>query len=135
MSEIRDGENLWQWSELEIRLNVVRWSTILQKHSSSLSSSRHRRQSSGFYSLNHKSKSASIHYPFSELWLLTIWDWTVFQRFKTFVGFISFHATSLYYNPWKHHKTKDLLKFSGGYRNRPVVVASNVLTNIGNWTL
>ena len=29
--EIRNGENLWQWSRLEIRLNALRWSTILQK--------------------------------------------------------------------------------------------------------
>ena len=31
MSEIRDGEDLWQWSRLEIRLNVFHRSTILQK--------------------------------------------------------------------------------------------------------
>ena len=31
MLEIRDGEDLWQWSQLEIRLNVFRWSTIPQK--------------------------------------------------------------------------------------------------------
>ena len=31
MSEIRDGEDLWQWSMLEIRLNAFRLSTILQK--------------------------------------------------------------------------------------------------------
>ena len=31
MSEIRDSENLWQWSRLEIRLNAFRRSTILQK--------------------------------------------------------------------------------------------------------
>ena len=30
VSEIRDGEGLWQWSRLEIRLNAVR-STIPQK--------------------------------------------------------------------------------------------------------
>ena len=29
--EIRDGEDLWQWSRLEIRLNAIRRSTILQK--------------------------------------------------------------------------------------------------------
>ena len=31
MSEIRDSEDLWQWSRLEIRLNAFRHSTILQK--------------------------------------------------------------------------------------------------------
>ena len=31
VSEICDGEDLWQWSRLEIRLNVVRRSTIPQK--------------------------------------------------------------------------------------------------------
>ena len=32
VSEIHDGENLWQWSRLEIRLNAFRRSTIPQKH-------------------------------------------------------------------------------------------------------
>ena len=31
VSGIRDGEDLWQWSRLEIRLNVFRRSTIPQK--------------------------------------------------------------------------------------------------------
>ena len=31
VSEIRDGEDLWQWSRLEIRLNVFRRSTIPQR--------------------------------------------------------------------------------------------------------
>ena len=31
MSEIRDDEDLWQWSRLEIRLTVFRRSTIPQK--------------------------------------------------------------------------------------------------------
>ena len=31
VSETHDGEDLWQWSRLEIRLNVFRRSTILQK--------------------------------------------------------------------------------------------------------
>ena len=31
VSEIRDGEDLWQWSQLEIRLNTFRRSTITQK--------------------------------------------------------------------------------------------------------
>ena len=31
VSEIRNGENLWQWSRLEIRLNAFRRSTIPQK--------------------------------------------------------------------------------------------------------
>ena len=31
VSEIRDGENFWQWSRLEIRLNTFRRSTIPQK--------------------------------------------------------------------------------------------------------
>ena len=31
MSEIRDGEDLWQWSRLEIRLAAFRRSTIPQK--------------------------------------------------------------------------------------------------------
>ena len=31
MSEIHDGEDLWQWSQLEIRLNPFCWSTIPQK--------------------------------------------------------------------------------------------------------
>ena len=31
VSEIRDGEDLWQWSWLEIRINAFRRSTILQK--------------------------------------------------------------------------------------------------------
>ena len=30
VSEIRDGEDLWQWSQLEIRLNAFRWSNIPQ---------------------------------------------------------------------------------------------------------
>ena len=30
-----DGENLWQWSRQEIRLNTFRWSTIPQKKKSS----------------------------------------------------------------------------------------------------
>ena len=39
VSEIRDGEDLWQWSQLEIRLNAFRQSTIPQNNSSSSSSS------------------------------------------------------------------------------------------------
>ena len=31
VSEIRDGEDLWQWSRLEIRINAFRRSTIPQK--------------------------------------------------------------------------------------------------------
>ena len=31
VSEIRDGEDLWQWSRLEIRLNAFRRPTIPQK--------------------------------------------------------------------------------------------------------
>ena len=31
MPEIRAGDDLWQWSRLEIRLNAFRWSTISQK--------------------------------------------------------------------------------------------------------
>ena len=31
VSEIHDGEDLWQWSRLEIRLNAFRWSTKPQK--------------------------------------------------------------------------------------------------------
>ena len=31
MSEIQDGEDLWQWSWLEIRLNPLHWSNIPQK--------------------------------------------------------------------------------------------------------
>ena len=31
VSEIRDGEDLWQWSRLELRLNAFRRSTISQK--------------------------------------------------------------------------------------------------------
>ena len=31
MLEICDVENLWQWSQLQIRLNPFRWSTIPQK--------------------------------------------------------------------------------------------------------
>ena len=31
VSEILDGEDLWQWSQLEIGLNAFYWSTILQK--------------------------------------------------------------------------------------------------------
>ena len=31
MPEIHNGKDLWQWSWLEIRLNVFRWSTIPQK--------------------------------------------------------------------------------------------------------
>ena len=31
VSEIRDGEDLWQWSWLEIRLNAFHQSTIPQK--------------------------------------------------------------------------------------------------------
>ena len=31
VSEIGNGEDLWQWSLLEIRLNAFRWSTIPQK--------------------------------------------------------------------------------------------------------
>ena len=31
VSEIRDGEDLWRWSRLEIRLNAFRWLTIPQK--------------------------------------------------------------------------------------------------------
>ena len=35
--EIRDGEDLWQWSRLEIRLNALRRSTIPQRALSSSS--------------------------------------------------------------------------------------------------
>ena len=31
VSEIRDGEDLWQWSRLKIRLDAFRWSTVPQK--------------------------------------------------------------------------------------------------------
>ena len=31
VSKIRDSEDLWQWSRLEIRLNAFRRSTVLQK--------------------------------------------------------------------------------------------------------
>ena len=37
LSEIRDSEDLWQWSQQEIRLNAFRWSTIAQSNSSSSS--------------------------------------------------------------------------------------------------
>ena len=30
VSGIHDGEDLWRWSQLEIRLNAFRWSTITQ---------------------------------------------------------------------------------------------------------
>ena len=30
--EIHDGEDLWRWSWLEIRVNAFRWSAIPQKH-------------------------------------------------------------------------------------------------------
>ena len=40
VSEIRDGEDLWQCSRLEIRLNAFRLSTIPQNDSSSSSSSK-----------------------------------------------------------------------------------------------
>ena len=36
--ENRDGEDLWQWSQLEIRLNALRRSTIPQKALSSIKS-------------------------------------------------------------------------------------------------
>ena len=39
-SEIGDGENLWQWSRLEIKLNVFRQSTIPQKQFIIIDSSR-----------------------------------------------------------------------------------------------
>ena len=42
VSEIRDGEDLWEWSRLEIKLNIFRRSTIAQKqfiNSSSLNRS------------------------------------------------------------------------------------------------
>ena len=35
VSEIHDGEDLWQWSRLDIKLNAFRRSTIPQKQSSS----------------------------------------------------------------------------------------------------
>ena len=31
MSELRDGEDLWKWFRLQIRLNIFWWSTITQK--------------------------------------------------------------------------------------------------------
>ena len=31
VSKIHDGEDLWQWSRLEIRLNAFCWSTMLQR--------------------------------------------------------------------------------------------------------
>ena len=37
VSEIRDGEDLWQWSQLDIRLNTFHQSTIPQKQSIALS--------------------------------------------------------------------------------------------------
>ena len=39
VSAIRDGEDIWQWSRLEIRLNAFRRSTIPPNNSSSSSSS------------------------------------------------------------------------------------------------
>ena len=36
VSEIRDGEYLWQWYRLEVRLNAFRGSNISQNNSSSL---------------------------------------------------------------------------------------------------
>ena len=39
ISEICNGEDLWQWTRLEIRLNLFCWSTIPQNNSSSSSSS------------------------------------------------------------------------------------------------
>ena len=39
MSVIRDGEDLWQWSQLEIRLHAFRQSTYHKNSSSSSSSS------------------------------------------------------------------------------------------------
>ena len=38
MSEICDGEDLWQWSWLEIKLSIFSWSTIPPKQSSPSSS-------------------------------------------------------------------------------------------------
>ena len=37
VSEIFSGEDLWQWSQLEIRLNVFCWSTIQKKQNNSIS--------------------------------------------------------------------------------------------------
>ena len=37
MSEICNGEDLWQWSQLKIRLNAFHWSTIPQKQFITLS--------------------------------------------------------------------------------------------------
>ena len=52
VSEIRNGEDLWQWSRLEIRLNAFRRSTISQNNLSSSSSS----SSSSWNSFNRISK-------------------------------------------------------------------------------
>ena len=35
VSEICNGDNLWQWSRLQIKFNVFRRSTILENNSSS----------------------------------------------------------------------------------------------------
>ena len=43
MSGIQDSEDLWQPSQLEIRLNVFGWSTVPQSNSSSSSSSSSRK--------------------------------------------------------------------------------------------
>ena len=43
-----------------------------------------------------------------------------------------------FYNPWKHHKTRSFLKFSGGYRNRPVLWNRSRVTDLyisGTWPL
>ena len=50
VSEIRDGENLLQWSRVEIRQNSFRRSTIPQNNSSSSSSSSSLRFSNELYS-------------------------------------------------------------------------------------
>ena len=49
VSEILHGEDLWQWSRLEIRLNAIRRSTILQNNSSSS-----RTQKCDFFTLDRK---------------------------------------------------------------------------------
>ena len=67
VSEIRDCEDLWQWTRLEIRLNAFRRSTIPQNNSSSSSSS-----SSSCFS----SKYSLWKYGLLFTCLFVTWNWS-----------------------------------------------------------
>ena len=102
VSEIRDGEDLWQWSRLEIRLNAFRRSTIPQKQfiNSSLircyfEQTKFRKMSKHFSIYTNKFRKILLYFPirtnkFHKLYLNAMYHLHFFLPRKFLLAQISF---------------------------------------------